>query len=188
MNSAKITKSLPIVLILGVILLVLAQYFLYVEIKKTNQRSSGLANEVDLKNNQEEYMISTGKVIQNINNDLSKVHKSIVSQTEDAEFITSIERLAEAVNLPVDINSLLLDVNPKATTSPIVSFKISIKTEGLWRSQYKYLKEIESLPIKTRISYYSLETAGENGNSDISKDVSGKWKSKIDFSVLKYYK
>lgn len=187
MYKTKLTKKFPALVALIVIVLFIAQYFLYIDIKKRNQNASSLSNELSLQINKEDYMISTGKIIQNISGDLNKVHRSIVSSTGDVEFIESLERMAERNNLSVSIDSLYLDVNPKATSSPITPLKMKLKTAGRWSGIYKFLKELESMPVKVKINSYSFMSENSNVSSqDSIVPPSGKWESNVDITVLKY--
>ncbi|MFZ2522056.1 MAG: hypothetical protein WAZ44_02050 [Minisyncoccia bacterium] len=187
MNKRKMTKLVPITFALLFILLLIGQFFLFIHIKNTNQNSSSLAVELRTKSNNEEYMISTGKIIQNINSDLNKVHKSIVSETGDVEFIESLERLADINNLSISINSLNIEANSKSTTSPVALLRISIKTTGGWSGSHKFLKQVESMPIKMKVNSYTLQSETSNIVQDNPLGVStGKWESAVDLSVLKY--
>lgn len=187
MKEGRITKKFPLTIAVVVLVLVVGQYFLWADVKKKSQQASALTNEYSVLANREQYMISTGKIIQNIEGDLERIHNSIVSKTGDVEFISGLERMAERNGLTISIDSLYLDVNPKATTSPIVPLKIKLKTKGQWAGTYRFLKEIENMPVKVKVSSYSI--IGEQSNvssEDVLPISTGRWESNVDISVLKY--
>lgn len=186
MNKDKLTKNA--VIILGIVSLVLlaAQVFVFRDIIKKNQNSSRLSNQVSIQDNKESYMISTGKVIQNKSDDIDRVHRSIVSSTEDVQFIESLESMAGDNNLSIEIQSLNLEENSKSTTSPITTLRISAKTKGGWTGTYKFLKQIESMPVKVRINSYSFVSNTNNSESTTTKNFKSVWDSSVELSVLKY--
>ncbi len=187
MDKNNVTKLTPIILLFAVILFFIGQYFLYTDIKKTNQNWSVLSYELETKNNIEEYMISTGKIIQNLSNDLGKINKSIVSSTGDVEFIESIEKLADSNNLSIVINSLQLETNSKSTTSPVAILRINFKTEGGWLGTYKFLNQIESMPVKVKVNSYTFQSQNTDVISEVPvSTLNAKWESRVDLSVLKY--
>lgn len=187
MYKDKLKKSTVIVLGIVVMVLFVVQYLVFRDIKIKNQKASILSNELLLQSNKEDYMISTGKLMQNISSDINRVHKSIVSSSEDVEFIESLENLANENNLDIKIDSLYIDQNPKATTSPITTLRIRTNPKGGWLGTYKFLKQIESMPVKVKINSYSFMSGASNISSDAQPSINNNnWESIIDISVLKY--
>jgi hypothetical protein len=186
MIKFKLTKKVPLALLFLIIAVFVGQYFLFKNIKEINEKSSSLAQEIELKKNRENYMISTGKIIQNKSKDIELVKNSIVSNVGDVEFIGNLERMAYQNNLSIEIKSLYLESNSKSTTSPIAILRIGLKTTGSWFGTYKFLKEVESMQVKTKINSYAFQNENNNVSSQDTPSYSGKWESLVDISVLKY--
>lgn len=181
-----LTKKTIIILTLCVLLLAVVQYFVMRDIKMKNENISNMSIDLDFQTDREEYILSTGKIIQNIDSDLKKIDDSIISSSGDAKFLEGLESMAKVDNIDLSIEALSLEDIGKSTTSPIMVFKIKAKTvDGSWSGTYKMLKQLESMPVKVKINSFNFYNSA-TPSSDSKEVYKPQWQSKFDINVLKY--
>ena len=112
----------------------------------------------------------------------------MVPNSGDVQFIENLESVARNSGLSIDIDSLLLENDPKATQTTITVLRIKVKTKGSWSNTYKFISELESLPYKIKINSVLLSKTSEDLASKDGKKITSKsqWSASIDIGVLKY--
>lgn len=184
-------KSLKIILVslsISVLSIFVVYYFLYQDIKLKNEHTSAISQELSLETNKQSYLNLTKRIIQNINPDLALVDNSIISKDGDVKFIDSLEATAQENGLTITIDSLVFEDSLSVPSSEITTLKIQAKTKGGWIGTYKFLGQLESLPIKVKVDKFEFTNTSVDINSDTNKvstpnDV---WQSTFEIHVLKY--
>lgn len=184
-NSLKkilITLSLIALFILG------GYYFVFNDIINKNRHTSSLKNELSHESTKEEYVTSTKKTLEDLDPDLTRINNSIVAAGADIGFIESLETLAKENGIEITINSLSLEDDIKFITTGVNILNIKAETSGGWKGTYKFISQLESLPVKIRIKSFSLETSGSSLSTDPKKPLSAEntWKASFEMGVLKY--
>lgn len=187
MNQGRPFKKIIVVLSMFSVLLFVAMYFVYAEIRSKNEKVSTVEQDLSQKNTRYDYLLSMQKLVKDSEADIKKIDDSVVAKSGDVAFIEQIESLAKNHNLNISIESLNLTSDPKLENTSIATFKIKASVDGLWSDIYMFTSEIESLPIKVKINKFSLKNKDEIP-SDRTKAVGlGKsWRSSFEISVLEY--
>lgn len=187
MNQASFLKKVIAFLSLVSLALFGAIYFVYQEIKIKNEKVSSVEQDLSQKSTRYDYLLSTKKLIENIELDIKKIDNSVVGKSGDVAFIEDLELLAKSNGLKIEIESLNLENDSKNASSTITTLKVKAKTEGDWVGMYSFVSEIESLPIKIKINRFALITEGELTSSQAKPvDQNKNWQGSFEISVLKY--
>ncbi len=177
-------------IMLGVVTLgvLSSYYFIYRDIKSKNEHISSLIQQLDFQSSRQEYLVSTQRMIENLNSDMTKINDSIVSKDGDVEFIENLENRAKNKGLTINIESLNVEDDPTSTASSITKLKLSAKTKGSWDGTYTFLSELESLPFKIKIEKFSIvnESRSEVLDGKQTYTYSPDWKTSFEIVVLKY--
>lgn len=180
-------KKIIAILSLVSLSLFVAMYFVYVEIRAKNQKVSTVEQDLSQKNTRYEYLVSMQKLVKDIEGDIKKIDDSVVPKSGDVAFIENIESLARKNNLKIVIESLNLVSDPKAESSPVATLNIKANIEGLWSDMYLFVSEIESLPVKVKVSKISLKNKDEIPADKTKMAGLGKeWRGSFEISVLEY--
>ncbi len=186
MNQSKPFKKIISVLVLVSVLLFVAMYFVYAEIRSKNLRVSEVEQDLSQKNTRYDYLLSMQKLVKDSENDIKKIDDSIVPKSGDVLFIETIENLAKSHNLTITIESLNLTSDPKLESN-VATFKIKASVEGLWSDLYLFASEIESIPVKVKINKFSLKNKDEIPADKTKIANMGKsWRGSFEISVLEY--
>lgn len=162
-------------------------YFMYRDIRNKNEHISNLEQRLSLKSDKQSYLISTQTVLQNSKPDISRIENSIISKDGDVRFIENIESLARNSGLSITIDSLNSSDISEAVSGEVVGLKIKAKTEGNWAGTYRFLAELESLPVKVKIDRFGLSNTGSQAITTSKISNSGNsWQSNFEIFVLKY--
>jgi hypothetical protein len=162
-------------------------YFLFTDIKGSNDRISSLASTLSFETGKQEYLLSTGRTIQNANSEISTIGNSIVPSDGEVAFIENIEALARADGLTVSIDSLAIDGSDLLHSAGMEQLSVKLKTHGSFAGTHRFLAETESLPFKVAIDQASLSLWSDPAAAD-AKDQKPRvaWDGSIAIRVLKY--
>ena len=186
MSKSKSFKKILIFLAVIAVAFIALFYFVYADIKSKNEKVSVLEASLSQQDDKQGYVLSTKRTIQSLSDDLTQVNSSIVSTDGDVKFIESLEALARKNGLTIEIQSLTLD-DTTLNSDSITILNIKAKTTGGWNGMYTFLADIESLPLKVRVSRFDLANAqADSVGVDKKASSSGVWQGLIDMSVLKY--
>lgn len=186
MKNSKSLKGIVIMLSLFVLVLFVAQYFVYRDIRIKNQKISVLERDLSLQENRQEYLIAMEKQINSMSADLEKIDNSILSADGEVGFINSLEDLAAKNKLKFEPEFLGSDENdPTLKNTNIKTFTIRAKVTGSWIDTYTFISELESNPIKIKINKLALSNVSADSGVDVKK-FGQKWQSIFEIVVLKY--
>ncbi|HEY0220680.1 MAG TPA: hypothetical protein VGC58_00460 [Candidatus Paceibacterota bacterium] len=175
---------LLLILVLG---LFVASFFFFSDIKSKNENISELTAYLSSEMNREDYVISTQRQLQSLEEDINILKNSIVSSSGDVQFIENLEMVARKNNLSMSIDSIMIEKDPKLASSTIDVFKIKATTEGTWSNTYKFLNQLEALPYKIRLNYFNLSGGEVVPSSEKNKVVTREpWEASFEIRVLKY--
>jgi hypothetical protein len=186
MKNHNSLKKIIFILSLFVLVLFVAQYFVYRDIKIKNQKISVAERDLLLQENRQEYLISTEKLITAIGSDLQKIDASILAVDGEVNFINSLEDIAAKNKLKFDPEFLGSDENdPTLKNTNIKTFTIRAKITGSWADTYTFISELESNPVKIKINNLSISNVSSDSGIDVKKNGSI-WQSVFEIVVLKY--
>jgi len=174
-----VSLSFLIVVIFG------SYYFIYTDIKSRNENTSTLSQEISLQSSKKDYLKSTQKMIESIQTDIDGINNSIVGKEDDIAFIESLEAIARSNGLTIDIDSLLFEEDPKLSPAGLTNFIVKAKITGSWSGTYLFLSQLESLPIRAKITRYDFVTSVGPETVE-TKTTSKVWRSAFEITVLKY--
>lgn len=180
MKNSQDFKKILAVLSISALAIFALHYFTYVDIKTKNESISGLQYDLSTKASKQDYLISTERSLDKFAVELGLAQSSVVSKEEEIKFIEKIESIARNNGLTIDISSLAL-TSEELPSPDLIVLKIQVTTNGSWRGHYMFLAEVESLPLKLKVSRSSLVRTGVGINL-----TDGGWSNNIDISVLKY--
>ena len=186
MYNDKSLKTILAILTLLVIGMFVVYYFVYDDIKSKNERVSSLQNDLSQEKNKQDYLISTQKVLQSIDPDVTRIKNSVIPKDGDVKFIGDLESLARGDGLTIDISSLLIDDNPENTSNSIDVLKIDAKIKGPWLATYTFLSQLESLPYKVKVNTFDFVNATDVSGPDRVISFNSDWQSVFQINVLKY--
>jgi hypothetical protein len=116
---------------------------------------------------------------------------SIIPAEGSVQFIGKIESLAKAAGVGVRVQSVGISpassLTSKANPSNFDALSLSLSVQGKWEAVYRFLKMLESLPYKMRISSVSLSQSiysAPEAYGHAGKPQSF-WSGSVSFSVLK---
>ncbi len=180
--------NIIIVLFFLVILAAGGIFYIFEVLKWKNENISKLTNYLDSEMNREEYVTSTQKLLQSLDGDINRIRGLIIPTSGDVEFIENLEFVARSNNLIIELDSLVLENDPKAPQTTVTVLKIKAKTKGSWTNTYKFIAELEALPYKIKINSMLLSKVTDNLTSDDGKKIvsKGYWVTSFDIGVLKY--
>lgn len=157
---------------------------MYRQIKYRDQSYQVYSKDLLFQNDRQDYLFSAQKIIENLSSDIEHINDSIVSSDGEVEFIENLEEVAKESGLSIEINSILLETNPKLASSSVSILRVRAKTRGSWSNSYLFLSRLESLPYKVKINKFGLVNSSEviSGSSRSSSI----WQSSFEIDVLKY--
>jgi len=174
---------------LGLLILVIfiAYYFLWRDIKSKNERISTLSQDISSESVRQDYLILTQKVIESVNTDISRINNSIVAKDGDVSFIENLETLAKSNGLTITIDSLIFEDSPQTSSAGLTVFRINAKTRGNWAGTYTFLSQLESSPFKIKINKFTfLGSEGETLDGKKPSLSNIVWQGAFEIAVLKY--
>lgn len=179
----KITsKKIIYFLILVVLCLCGVYYFVFSDIKSKNENISKLSNELSFQMKTYEYMAEMQRAVNDADEDITLVDNSIIPADGDVEFIENLELIAKNNGLTITIDSLVFEEEASVKDASMTVLKVKAKTEGGWTGTYKFLSQIESMPLKIKINNFGLVT----DKGDEVEKTSSPWKSSFEILLLKY--
>src|SRR4051812_41886296 len=142
------TKYALIVGIVLVLIFFIFHLFLIKDIKERNENISVWEREIALQDRTQGYLISQKRMLENADSDLSKIENSIVPKEGEVKFIQDIEASARRLGMDIEINSITFEENATTTKANLGILVLKTRVSGTFSATYKFLEEIESLPIK----------------------------------------
>ena len=186
MNKSNSLKKILIFLGLVAVVFLVIYYFVYIDIKTKNEKISQLEDSLSQQDDKQGYILSTKRTIQSLSDDLAEVNNSIVGSDGDVKFIESLETLARRNGLGIEIQSLVFD-DGTLNSSEITVLNIKAKTTGSWAGMYAFLANIESLPLKIKVTRFDVANAlTDFVGVDKPATSTGVWQGVVEMSVLKY--
>ncbi len=185
MSTPNSFKKIIALLTAIVLILLSAQYFLYVEISTKNKKISEMVNNLDSQENRQDYLISMQNLLNSMSSDIDAINGSIVSSDADVQFIEYLESLARDNGVNIKIDSLSFEDSAILKGTNVTSFKIKASTFGSWRGTYAFLSQLESMQYKVKINKFSAVSQSTDLGDQIKKST-GEWKSNFEIVVLKY--
>lgn len=187
MKEKRPYKKILVLLVLIVVALFTSFYFVYEDIKTRNEHIGELNQEIASQYRINNYLLNLEKTLQNTDSDIVRINNSIIPSDGDIKFIEDLEKTAKAYGLSLSINSLVFEDGPGFSSSNIHAFRVRAETNGSWSSTYKFLAQLESMPLKVKVNSFSLSGSVQSSNPEsISSKVSSVWHSVFDINVLKY--
>jgi len=176
MKSSK-TKSK--IIIAGVIALVLflGYCYLYWDFLQTNAEISTSAAEINQSTNEESRVITLRQTVDSFQKDQSLLDSLFVPNDKVADFIQSIESLADTSGVT---HTISLDIQPDSSLSSYNKelLQFHMTTSGTWKNSIRFISLLENTPYKLYI-----------GSVELSQDTGGKrgsaWNGNFDFTVVK---
>lgn len=172
-------------LIIIVMVLCAAQYFLYSEIKIKNQKISQMQNNINSKESRQEYLLSMQKMLESLDQSVGDVDASIVPSGGDVQFIEYLGSVAKDSGLSMDIINLSLEDNSSLSSAKLNGLKVRADIEGSWKSVYSFANRLEYLPYRVKILRFSVSNSNLSSENQIQKSGSV-WKGSFEIVVLKY--
>jgi Tfp pilus assembly protein PilO len=180
-------KGILCLLILLTILLFVAIFALFQNIKNEDENASQTQNEINLSEKQNQYSVSLRESLQNSNSNIAKVSGSILSSDGDVAFIEQLENVAKENGVSITIDSLSVENIPNITSNNLTSFKIRAEAEGDWNGMMAFLTKLESLPYVARVEKLDLANSSDNPLSQTTPATSAQsWQSVFEIRVLQY--
>src|ERR1035437_724577 len=170
-----------------VILLFVAIFMLFQNIKNQNENSSNLQNEIDLSAKQNQYTMSLQKSLQDSNSNIKKVNDSILSSGGTVGFIEKLENVAKDNGLNIIVDSLSVEDIHGVTSDGLTSLKILASAQGSWTGTIVFLTKLESLPFIMRVEKFDLANSSDN-LTGLPTPISSaqNWLSTFEIRVLEY--
>src|SRR3989339_685414 len=138
MRIHKLLKTISIILGVVVVLVFIAQYFVYKDIKKRNENYHALLNDLSSQNNKQGYLNIAQKIVDENDSDITLVDNSIIPVGGEVGFLGNLESVAKENGLVIEISSLSFETDPVLYPGPIGVLKIRAKTEGSWAENYQF--------------------------------------------------
>ncbi|MEK7150548.1 MAG: hypothetical protein AAB688_01365 [Patescibacteria group bacterium] len=182
------TKTKKIITILAILnATVLAFYFyLFSSIDRMDTTTSEKVTEIESGLEKERQLRSIKNLMIDTKSELGEVANFFIQPTSSVDFIEQVESLGEIAQVNTEIESVGIDSVKNKTSSSTESFKISLKTKGLWTNSIHLLILLESMPYHVSFDSINLQKVSEGAESAANK---GKdpvyWVGNFVFSVLK---
>jgi hypothetical protein len=186
MNTKKSFKITLVVLGIIVLGFLGIYYFVYRDIKTKNEHISSLTQQLDFQSGRQEYLLSTQRMIQNLNSDMEKINNSIIGTDGDVTFIEDLENRAKNNGLEIEIESLAVEEDKAFSASGVTTLKLKAKTKGNWSGTYTFLSTLESLPFKIKVNNFALKNDTSSLSPEGVQVYSPIWQSSFEITALKY--
>jgi Tfp pilus assembly protein PilO len=173
-------------LVLLVILLSGAIFFLFQNIKSENENASDLQNSINISTKQNQYSISLQESLQNASSSIAKINNSILSSDADVGFIEKIEDAAKGSGLAVVIDSLSVEDIPNVTSDNLTSLWIRVRVQGDWAATMVFISKLESFPFIIRMEKFDLTNSSDNPIGVPAPSTAQTWQTTFEIRVLQY--
>ena len=151
--------------------------FLFLEVKKKNERVSVLVNEISLRSKQDSAFRSVKAVVGETADLREKVNSYFVGRDGVSTFLELVESIGRESGADVSIKSVDLLASPDSTAHATLS--LSVESIGAWGIQLQFLSLVELLPFEVRVDRVSFSETVEKENGFPV------WVGAISFKVLK---
>ena len=158
----------------GVVVMLCAYVFIFIEIRHKNNQVSILQNQLDIEIRKDERLRTVKQLLADLDADISRLDTHFVSSESVVDFLEQLESLGALARTRVNVNS----VNVVSQTDPSLPYeklKIDFFSEGSWASVLQVVSLLETLPVGVSIERLQLERLSQ----------SGFWGANISFTVLK---
>jgi organic radical activating enzyme len=185
MEQSGLFKKILVILSLVSLLLFVAIYYVYRDIRIKNETILTVEQDLFSKNTRHEYLTSLQKLFESIEPKINKVESTIVPSGGEVAFIEDLEALARGLNIDITIDSLNLATDPKIASSTLSTLRVRAKYSGAWSNMYRFISEIESLKNKIKINRITLSNQ-EELTATRSANTHKNWQGVFEISVLEY--
>ena len=167
------------------VILCIAQYFLYSEIRTKNENISRVQIDLNNQESRQGYLISMQKLLDGLSSDINDITGSIVAKGQDVDFVEYLESVSKISGVELKIDNLSYEDSPTLKNTNITTLKIKANTDGTWKAIYSFLVQLESLPYKVKINKFAMVNVPDDSETK-GKVVKSHWKSSFEIIVLKY--
>lgn len=185
MEQTSLFKKILGILSLISIVLFVAIYYVYRDIRIKNETILTVEQDLSSNNTRHEYLTSLQKLFESIEPKINKVENTIIPSGGEVVFIEDLEALARGLNIDITIDSLNLASDPKVSSSTLSVLKVRAKYSGLWSDMYRFISELESIKHKIKINRITLSNQ-EELTATRSPNTHKKWQGVFEISVLEY--
>ena len=137
-----------------------AYWYVFSKIRTVNVESAAVTAELDLEVKRDSFLRSVKKMLQDLSAEKSEISSYFVQQNGVVDFIKEVEALGKLSSTVVNVNSVTVqkqdDVN--ATEEELL---VSFRAAGSWKSTYKLLSLIETMPYALTLDRVHLEQTEE---------------------------
>lgn len=179
MKEKESSKKILVLLFIIIVGLFVSFYFVYTNIKAKNEHIGKLNQEATYQLKRNQYLLALQKTLQNADSDIARINNSIIPSGGDIKFIEDLESTARGDGLSININSLVFEEPPSFASSNITLFKVRAETSGSWFSTYKFLAQVESMPLKVKVNSLGLSATESSKGGSV-------WHNVFEINILKY--
>lgn len=180
------TKKIIIVLIIMNLVIFSSYFYLFANIKRINETVSARSIQSESEIKKDERLRSIKNLMDDTKKEREQIANLFVQPANPVDFIEMVESLGKIANVRLEVQSVGIDALKNKIDSSTESFRLSLKTEGLWANTFHLLSLLESMPFKVSFDNVNLEKISETSNLVGNKEKSSiYWIGAFDFSVLK---
>jgi len=180
------TKTKIIAAAVAVFILIAGYAYLYFDFVRTNDSISADSAAISQEATQEQQVIGLRQTVASLQKDQGLLDSLFVDNDKVADFIQSIESLADTAGVS---HQLSINVQPDdslaADNKELLQFHMT--TSGSWTNTIRFMTLLENMPYKVYVGSVELGEGSDqvSGVSGSPQKSSGSWKGDFDFSVVK---
>lgn len=182
------SKAKKIIIILSTlsVIVVLSYLYLFTNIKRMDKTVSDRMAKIEYELEKEKHLQSIRNLMNDTKDDFGQIANFFIQPAGSVEFIEKVESLANIAGVKMEIKSVGIDVAKNKTSSSTESFRVSLKTEGLWANNMYLLSLLESIPYKLTFDSINLQKMEDESESFLRKEKNSVyWTGNFIFRVFK---
>lgn len=173
MNKNKLNSHIVILIIL-IMAIFAASYFIYKTISIKGQHVADLLNEDTQKSSQEREIKNLANSLSTLKEQSQEIDAHLVSSDGEVNFINTLENAAKNQNLEALTSQVSID-SPKSLKLKALEYLVlKIEVNGDWNGIYKFMSIFPNLPYKINID-----------QAEISLSDKGVWHGSFNIRALK---
>lgn len=180
------TKKIITMLSIFSVAVITLYVYLFADIKRMDKTVSERMTEIESELENDRQLQSIRNLMNDAKSDLGQITNFFVQPAGAVDFIEQVESLGKMAGVNMEIDSVGIDSVKNTASSSTESFKISLKTEGLWVNSMHLLSLLENMPYHISFDSINLQkiAGGTESVANKGKD-SVYWTGNFVFSVLK---
>ena len=164
-----------------------ACFYLFANIKKTDEVVSDRLIQIESGIKKEESLRSIKNLMDDTKKERERIADFFIEPNGAVDFIEMIDSLGIIAGVKLEVESVGVEALKSETDADSESFRLSLKTKGSWDNIMHLLSLLESLPYQISFESARFQKISGESSPDGEKKIAATpyWNGNFSFSVLK---